>query len=75
MSDEDLALWTGGKTSDVSQNSGAETGKGTGTIASVEEPVEETVSYWWYVMMGLLVVALAESLMSSRYLGTRQEAA
>ncbi len=75
MSDEDIALWIGGKTKDVSQNSGTEAGKSTGTIASVEEPVEETVSYWWYVMMGMLVVALAESAYSGRYLGTRQEAA
>jgi hypothetical protein len=65
--DEDLALWTGGKATDVANS--------TGTISSVEEPVEETVSYWWYVMIGMLAVALAESFLSSRYLGTRQEAA
>jgi hypothetical protein len=64
---EDLALWTGGRADDI--------GKSTGTITAAQEPVTETVHYWWYVMMGMLAVALMESFVSSRYLGTRQEAA
>jgi hypothetical protein len=65
--DETLVLWTGGKGPQTAQTTGA------GVLA--EEPAEETVSYWWYVLMCMLVVAVAESFVASRYLGARQEAA
>ncbi len=31
------------------------------------------LSLWWYVMLLALVVAVAETLLSSRYLGTQRE--
>jgi hypothetical protein len=34
---------------------------------------EERFSLWWYIMMASLLAALAESLLASRYLGTRRD--
>jgi hypothetical protein len=31
------------------------------------------ISLWWYVMLLALVVAVAETALSSRYLGTQRE--
>ena len=32
-------------------------------------------SFWWYVMLLVLVAAVAESIVASRYLGTQREEA
>jgi hypothetical protein len=69
MSEDAMALWTGDGGGERGANQPVAAGPG-GT-----EKVEETVSYWWYVMMGLLAAALAESWLASRYLGVEQEAA
>jgi hypothetical protein len=65
MSEDAMALWTG------------DGGGGRPVAAGADgvEKIEETVSYWWYVMIGLLAAALAESWLASRYLGVEQEAA
>jgi hypothetical protein len=34
---------------------------------------DEPFSLWWYIMMSGLIAALAESLLASRYLGTRRD--
>jgi hypothetical protein len=65
MSEDAMALWAG--------DGGGERPVAAG--APGVEKVEETISYWWYVMMGLLAVALTESWLASRYLGVEQEAA
>lgn len=58
-----LALWqgNGGKSS---QEAAAP-----GSAALRKTPV----SFWWYVMLLVLVSALAESVLASRYLGTQRE--
>ena len=62
MSQETRALWTGG-------NAGEPEGEKT--------PVAVTkyryVSLWWYVMLLAFVVAVMETLFSTRYLGTQRE--
>ncbi len=55
-------------------------GKGSGTAASADSTgfVQEKYtahSVWWYVMLLVLVAAVAESIVSSRYLGTQREEA
>jgi hypothetical protein len=63
-SPETLALW---------QNtaSGASTGGGGGTTAGDHKPF----SLWWYVMIAVLVLALAESLLGNLHLSVDKEAA
>jgi hypothetical protein len=61
--DDTLALWRG--------NAGAATQQ-----ASTDQPGQpQTKPYglWWYVMLVLLLAAVAESLVSSQYLGTQRE--
>jgi hypothetical protein len=60
--DDVLALWRG-------------TSKAVEPAAAGENgPHElEPVSLWWYIMLGALLAALAESWLASRYLGTRRE--
>jgi hypothetical protein len=58
-----MTLWRGTQSSGTQQ-------------ASAGVPAQEnTQAYglWWYFILGLLAVALAESLVASRYLGTRRE--
>jgi hypothetical protein len=53
-------------------------GKGSATSAPTEGYVQEKYtahSVWWYVMLLVLVAAVAESIVASRYLGTQREEA
>jgi hypothetical protein len=53
-------------------------GKGSGTAAAAPGFVQEKYtahSIWWYVMLLVLAVAVAESIVASRYLGTQREEA
>ena len=57
-----LALWGSHATSPAS------------TVGSVREK-NTPRSLWWYVMLLVLVAAVAESIVASRYLGTQREEA
>jgi hypothetical protein len=53
-------------------------GKGSATASPTEGYVQEKYtahSVWWYVMLLVLVAAVAESIVASRYLGTQREEA
>jgi Aerotolerance regulator N-terminal/von Willebrand factor type A domain len=53
-------------------------GKGSATAATSSAYVQEknsAHSIWWYVMLLVLVAAVAESIVASRYLGTQREEA
>ena len=53
-------------------------GKGSATAAPTAGYVQEKYtprSVWWYVMLLVLVVAVAESIVASRYLGIQREEA
>jgi hypothetical protein len=53
-------------------------GKGSATPAASFAHVQEknsAHSIWWYVMLLVLVAAVAESIVASRYLGTQREEA
>jgi hypothetical protein len=61
--DDVLALWRGGSNTQAAQ--GAATG-----------PAQEQIrpySIWWYIMVLVLLAAIAESLLADQYLGVRQE--
>jgi hypothetical protein len=62
MAPEMQALWTGNNTPQPDAEN---------------KPVSVTkyqyISLWWYVMLLALVVAVAETALSSRYLGTQRE--
>ena len=58
-----VKLWSG---------SSADTPTGTNTTV---RPTEHIVGLWWWFMLCLLVVALCESVLASRYLGTQREEA
>jgi hypothetical protein len=60
--DETLALWRGG--------SG---GAAQSAAASQTEAQTKPFSVWWYIMILVLVTALAESLVANRYLGVQQQ--
>ena len=60
-----LKLWTGS-----SSTSPVSTGSNEAMLAT-----EHISSLWWWVMLFLLVVALSESILASRYLGTQREEA
>jgi hypothetical protein len=63
-----LALWQG----NGSQGKGGESSQ----VASASGPVtphKTPQTFWWYVMLLVLVAALAESALASRYLGTQRE--
>jgi len=50
----------------------------TGSVGPAGTAAEETnkpVSLWWYVMMGVLLLAVAESLLGNRHLSVDKEAA
>jgi hypothetical protein len=55
-------LWSGSSPSVPSQ-----------TTASEKDVKYQPVSLWWYVMLLALVVALAESVLASGYMGTQRE--
>jgi hypothetical protein len=57
-----LALWGGHSTSPAT------------TVGYVQEK-NTPRSFWWYVMLLVLVAAVAESIVASRYLGTQREEA
>jgi hypothetical protein len=63
MPDEALALWRGSPKAPESVVSGDES----------PSQDRQSVSIWWYIMLVVLVAALAESWVASRYLGTRRE--
>jgi hypothetical protein len=61
--DDVLALWRGGQKSPepaVSSDGNA-------------PPTREPFSVWWYIMLLVLMAALAESWLASQYLGTRRQ--
>jgi hypothetical protein len=61
--DEALKLWRGSPTPSAPA-----------ALAGGGAPAQkEPYSLWWYIMMLVLLAALAESLLASRYLGTRRE--
>jgi hypothetical protein len=43
------------------------------TAAAGDEAKYRPVSLWWYVMLLALVVALAETVVASGYMGTQRE--
>jgi hypothetical protein len=61
--DDVLALWQGkgGASSQVT------------SAPNPATPGKTPQSYWWYVMLLVLVAAVAESVLASRYLGTQRE--
>jgi hypothetical protein len=59
-----LALWRGSSDETASGPAAATSGQGAPAARSL----------WWYAMVALLVAALAESAVGSRYLGTPREA-
>jgi hypothetical protein len=61
--DDVLALWQG-KGSQTSPEAGK---------SEPAAPRKTPVSIWWYVMLLVLLSALAESVLASRYLGTQRE--
>ncbi|RXH57293.1 vWA domain-containing protein [Granulicella sibirica] len=63
ISEDVLKLWSG---------SASDTPTGTDATA---QPTEHVASLWWWFMLCLLVVALCESVLASRYLGTQREEA
>ena len=65
--DDVLALWQG--------NSGksSEQAAATGQPTSPATPQKTPESLWWYVMLFVLVSAIAESVLASGYLGTQRE--
>jgi hypothetical protein len=62
LPEETLALWRG--------NSGTGTRRAAGQ-AGQEEP--QPFSLWWYIMLLVLVAAVAESVLADRYLGAQQQ--
>ena len=65
ISPETLALW---------QNSARETRTAAGSSAG-ETPESKPVEYWWYVLLAVFVLAVAESLLGNRHLAVDKEAA
>jgi hypothetical protein len=62
--DDVLALWQGKSGSPTSPASSA---------PSAATPNKTAESFWWYVMLLVLIAAVAESVLASRYLGTQRE--
>jgi hypothetical protein len=63
--DDVLKLWSGS-----AGEGAAETAQ---TAASTAEATKDVSGIWWWVMLVLLMAALAESVVASRYLGTQRE--
>jgi hypothetical protein len=51
------------------------TAEGSATAAGSAEGQQKPFSVWWYVMLAVLVLAVAESLLGNRYLSVDKEAA
>jgi hypothetical protein len=62
--DDTLALWRG--------NSGAGAAA-QGTSAGQAQEQSRPYSIWWYIMLLVLVAAIAESLLADQYLGTQEQ--
>ena len=62
MPKETLALW---------QNTGEGTAAASGTSTAAAKPI----GFWWYVLLVAFLLALAESVVASRYLTIKKEAA
>ena len=62
--DDVLALWRGNPTGQTPQAASA---------SAPAAPSKTPESFWWYIMILVLVAALAESVLSTRYLGTLRE--
>jgi hypothetical protein len=62
--DDVLALWRGNKAGESPQAASA---------AGTQSPGKTPESFWWYVMLLVLVAAVAESAVASGYLGTQRE--
>ncbi len=65
---ETLRLWSGNNAPDRAPNDAVNTG-------TAAEPQRSTYGLWWWVMLVLLIAALAESIVASGYLGTPREQA
>ena len=63
MPDDTQQLWIGSSGSGASQNA----------AASSIQPTFQPVSIWWYVMLIALAAAVAETVLSSGYMGTQRE--
>ncbi|MGH9593114.1 MAG: vWA domain-containing protein, partial [Bryobacteraceae bacterium] len=61
--DDALALWRGSPNADAAQTS----------VSGAVQQQTRPYSIWWYIMVLVLVAALAESLLADQYLSTRQE--
>ncbi len=61
-SDETVALWRN-------------TSQGSATAAGTTETGERTVPLWWYIMVAVLILAVAESLLGNKHLSVDKEAA
>jgi hypothetical protein len=66
MPDDVLALWTG-------KSSGSQSAGTTGASPDDTTSDKRPESLAWYVLLALAMVALAESALASRYLGTQRE--
>jgi hypothetical protein len=64
--DDVLALWRG-RAGEQTRTSAADAGPAGGPLLPHR--------FWWYAMVAVLIAALAESLVASRYLGTSRETA
>jgi len=64
--DDVLKLWSG---------SGSAGSAATVASEATAEETNNVSSLWWWVMLLVLMVALAESIVASRYLGTQREEA
>jgi hypothetical protein len=60
--DDALSLWRGNPGGNASQ-----------AAAAPAQEQTKPYSIWWYIMILVLVAALAESLLASRYLGVQQQ--
>ena len=63
ISADTMALWRGNSA----------TGQQQAAAGGTTQENTRTYGLWWYLMLGLLAVTLAESLVASRYLGTSRE--
>jgi hypothetical protein len=64
--DDVLKLWSGSTAEGAAETAAAEQG-------TVAEATKDVSGLWWWVMLVLLMAALAESVLASRYLGTQRE--
>ena len=65
--DDVLALWKG----QGNQTQAAPANAGGSSAPAKAQKLPE--SFWWYVMLLVMIAALAESVVASRYLGTLRE--